>query len=163
MNWVLLLLLLSRDPLFAIPWTLACQAPLSMGFFSGKNTGEGCYFLLQEISQPRGQTWVSWNGRQILYHGATREVPLLLNPYYNRWGKWDLQKSSHSGFWQVKNDLLRGLNKWNFSLASFIQLCKSWLTGKDLDAGKDWGQEEKQMIENELVGWHHWLSRHEFE
>ena len=48
-------------------------------------------------------------------------------------------------------------------MASFIQLCKSWLIGKDLDAGKDWGQEEKGMIENELVGWHHWLNRHEFE
>ena len=132
-----------------------CSPPGSSvhGIFSGKNTGEGCYFLLQEISQPRDQTWVSWNGRQILYHGATREVPLLLNPYYNRWGKWGLQKSSHSGFWQGKNDLLTGLNKWNFSLASFIRLCKSWLIGKDLGAWKDWGQEEKQMIENELVGW----------
>ena len=33
--------------LFGIPWTAACQAPLSMGFFSGKNTGVGCHFLLQ--------------------------------------------------------------------------------------------------------------------
>ena len=28
---------------------------------------------------------------------------------------------------------------------------------------KDWGQEEKGMTEDEMVGWHHWLSRHEFE
>ena len=35
---------------------------------------------------------------------------------------------------------------------------KSQFTGKDTDAGKDWGQEEKQMTEDELVGWHH----HEF-
>ena len=34
---------------------------------------------------------------------------------------------------------------------------KNWLSGKDPDAGKDWGQEEKQMAEDELVGWHHWL------
>ena len=40
---------------------------------------------------------------------------------------------------------------------------KSWLTGKDLDAGKDWGQEEKRMREDEMVGWHHWLDGHEFE
>ena len=32
---------------------------------------------------------------------------------------------------------------------------KSQLTGKDPDAGKDWGQEEKGVIENEMVGWHH--------
>ena len=35
---------------------------------------------------------------------------------------------------------------------------KSWLIGKDPDAGKDWGQEEKGMTEDEIVGWHHWLS-----
>ena len=40
---------------------------------------------------------------------------------------------------------------------------KNWLTGKDLDAGKDWRQEEKGMTEDEMVGWHHWLNGHEFE
>ena len=40
---------------------------------------------------------------------------------------------------------------------------KSWLIGKDPDAGKDWGQEEKGMTEDELVGWHHRLNGHEFE
>ena len=34
---------------------------------------------------------------------------------------------------------------------------KSWLTGKDFDAGRDWGQEEKGMTEDEMAGWHHWL------
>ena len=32
-----------------------------------------------------------------------------------------------------------------------------------LDAGKNWGQEEKWVTENEMIGWHHWLSGHEFE
>ena len=40
---------------------------------------------------------------------------------------------------------------------------KSWLTGKDPNAGKDWGQEGKRATENEVVGWHHRLNRHEFE
>ena len=40
---------------------------------------------------------------------------------------------------------------------------KSWLTGKDSDAGNDWRQEEKGMTENEMVGWHHQLNGHEFE
>ena len=39
---------------------------------------------------------------------------------------------------------------------------KSWLIGKDPDAGRDWGQEEKGMTENEMAGWHHWLDTHEF-
>ena len=40
---------------------------------------------------------------------------------------------------------------------------KNWLIWKDPDAGKDWGQEEKGMAEDEMVGWHHWLNGHEFE
>ena len=40
---------------------------------------------------------------------------------------------------------------------------KSWLIGKDPDAGRDWGQEEKGMTEDEMAGWHHRLNGHEFE
>ena len=40
---------------------------------------------------------------------------------------------------------------------------KSWLIGKDPDAGKDWRQEEEGMTEDEMVGWHHWLNGHDFE
>ena len=39
---------------------------------------------------------------------------------------------------------------------------KKWLIGKDPDAGKYWRQEEKGMIEDEMVGWHHRLNGHEF-
>ena len=40
---------------------------------------------------------------------------------------------------------------------------KSWLIGKDSDAGRDWGQEEKGMTEEEMAEWHHRLDGHEFE
>ena len=40
---------------------------------------------------------------------------------------------------------------------------KSWLTGKDPDAGRDWEQEEKGTTEDEMVGWYHQLNGHEFE
>ena len=40
---------------------------------------------------------------------------------------------------------------------------KSWLIGKDSDAGRDWGQEEKGTTEDEMTGWHHRLDGHEFE
>ena len=40
---------------------------------------------------------------------------------------------------------------------------KNQLIGKDPDAGKDWGQEEKGRTEDEMVRWHHWLNGHEFE
>ena len=40
---------------------------------------------------------------------------------------------------------------------------KNWLIGKDPDAWRDWGQEEKGMTEDEMAGWHHWLDGREFE
>ena len=40
---------------------------------------------------------------------------------------------------------------------------KNWLIGKDPAAGKDWRQEEKEMTEDAMVGWHHRLNGHEFE
>ena len=40
---------------------------------------------------------------------------------------------------------------------------KNWLIGKDPDAGRDWGQEEKGMTEDEMAGWHHRLNGQEFE
>jgi len=39
---------------------------------------------------------------------------------------------------------------------------KNWLIGKDSDAGRDWGQEEKGTTEDEVAGWHHRLDGHEF-
>ena len=40
---------------------------------------------------------------------------------------------------------------------------KSWLIGKDPDAGRDWGQEEKRTTKDEMAGWHHRLNGREFE
>ena len=40
---------------------------------------------------------------------------------------------------------------------------KNWFIGKYSDAGRDWGQEEKGMTEDEIAGWHHWLAGRESE
>ena len=40
---------------------------------------------------------------------------------------------------------------------------KSWLIGKDSDAGRDWGQDDKGTTEDEMAEWHHWLDGGEFE
>ena len=40
---------------------------------------------------------------------------------------------------------------------------KSWLTGKDSNAGNAWGQEENGVTKNAMVGWHHRLNGHKFE
>ena len=39
---------------------------------------------------------------------------------------------------------------------------KNWLIGKDPDAGKDWRQEEKEIIEDGMIVWYHRLNGHEF-
>ena len=58
----------------------------------------------------------------------------------------------------------KGNQSWMFIRRTDIETpilwppdAKNWLLGKDPDAGKDWGQEEKGMTEDEMVGWHHWL------
>ena len=48
-------------------------------------------------------------------------------------------------------------------LQYFGHLMRSQLIRKDPDAGKDWGQEEKGITEDEMVGGYHWLKGHEFE
>ena len=40
---------------------------------------------------------------------------------------------------------------------------KSWLIGKDSDAGRDWGQEGKRVTGDEMAGWHHRIDGREFE
>ena len=47
-------------------------------------------------------------------------------------------------------------------LRYFGHLMQSWLVWKNPDSGKDWGQEEKGMTEDEMVGWHHQLNGHGF-
>ena len=51
---------------------------------------------------------------------------------------------------------------WLLSPILWPSHAKSWLIGKDPDAGRDWGQEEKGTTEDEMAGWHHWLDAHEF-
>ena len=73
---------------------------------------------------------------------------------------------------KIKSVNPKGNQLWRFigrtdTEAEALILCppdtNNWFTGKDPDDGKDWGQEEKRVTEDEIVGWHHWLSGHEFE
>ena len=66
---------------------------------------------------------------------------------------------------------LQGDQSWVFIGRTYVEAetpilwlpdVKSLLIGKDPDAGKDWGQEEKGMTEDEMVGWHHQLNGHGF-
>ena len=64
----------------------------------------------------------------------------------------------------------KGNQSWIFTggtddetLILWSPVVKNWLTGKDPDAGKDWGPEEMGTTKDEMVGWHHRLSGHGFE
>ena len=64
----------------------------------------------------------------------------------------------------------KGNQLWTFTGRTDAEAPKLWpldvkncLSGKDPDDGKDWRQEEKGTIDDEMVGWHHWLDGHEFE
>ena len=56
----------------------------------------------------------------------------------------------------------RWRRQWHPTPVLWPPHAKSWLIGKDPDAGRDWGQEEKGTTEDEMAGWHHWLDGHEF-
>ena len=67
---------------------------------------------------------------------------------------WTVRRSNQS--------ILRRLSLEGMMLKLKLQYfgpphAKSWLIGKDSDAGKHWGQEEKGTTEDEMAGWHHWL------
>ena len=52
---------------------------------------------------------------------------------------------------------------WSWNSNTLPPHAKNWLIGKDSDAGRDWGQEEKGTTEDEMAGWYHRLNGHEFE
>ena len=70
--------------------------------------------------------------------------------------KWDLSQGLKDGSMST-NQLI-----WYTTLTLWPLDVKSWLIWKDPDAGKDWGQEEKGTVEDEMVGWHHQLNGHGF-
>ena len=68
----------------------------------------------------------------------------------------------------ILNDISPGISLEGMMLRLKLQyfghlMRKSWLIGKDSDAGRDWGQEEKGTTEDEMAGWRHWLDGRESE
>ena len=75
---------------------------------------------------------------------------------------WTARRSKESIIKEINPEYsLKGL-MLNLKLQCFGHLMQRRLIGKDLDAGKDWGQEKKGTTEDETVGQHHWLNGHGF-
>ena len=77
---------------------------------------------------------------------------------------WTARRSNQSKLKEISPECsLEGTDAEAESPILWPPDAKSSLIGKDLDAGRDWGQEEKGMTEDEMVGWHHRLDGHEIE
>ena len=101
-----------------------------------------------------------------LWRKLSTEELMLLNCGVgeNSWESLGLQGDPTSPFW--RRSALGFL--WKYAKADakadakaetpvlWPPHAKSWLIGRDSDAGRDWGQEEKGTTEDEMTGWHHW-------
>ena len=100
-----------------------------------------------------------------LWRKLSAEELMLLNCGIGEdsWESLGLQGDPTSPFWR-KSALGFLWREWAKAetLVLWPPHAKSWLTGKDSEAGRDWGQEEKGMTEDETAGWHHQLNGHEF-
>ena len=73
---------------------------------------------------------------------------------------WTARRSNQSILKEINSGCsLEGL-MLKLKLQYFGHIMRSWLIGKDPNAGKDSGQEEKGTTEDDIAGWHHWLSGH---
>ena len=80
------------------------------------------------------------------------------------WESLALQRRLNQSILEEINPIytLEGLKCWDWRSNTMADE-KSQLIGKDPAAGKDWGQEEKEVTEDEMVGWYYWVNGHEFE
>ena len=95
-----------------------------------------------------------------LWRRLSMEELMLLNCGVGEdsWESLGLQGDPTSPFW--RRSALGSLGRNDAKAATPVfwpPHVKSWLIGKDSDAGRDWGQEEKGTTEDEMAGWHHWL------
>ena len=91
---------------------------------------------------------------------------MLLNCGFGEdsWESPGLQGDQTSPFWRRSVLNIRWNNWcWSWNSNTLPPDVKNWLIRKDPDAEKDWRQVEKATTEDEMVGWHHWLTGHESE
>ena len=95
-----------------------------------------------------------------LWRRLSTEELMLLNCGVGEdsWESLGLQGEPTSPFWRrLALGFLWKEWCWSWNSSTWPPHAKSWLIGKDSDAGRNWGQEEKGTTEDEMAGWHHWL------
>ena len=74
------------------------------------------------------------------------------------WVPWTVRRSNQSILKEISPGCSLERMMLKLKLQYFGHLMRSWLIGKDSDAGRDWEQEVKGTTEDEMPGWHHWLN-----
>ena len=116
----------------------------------------------------RHETWIWSLGQKDLLDEGMATTPVLL-PRESH-GQRSLAGYSSEGHKELDmRTELNWLKQLSMHSSKFLYIPILWppdaqtqLTGKDPDAGKDWGQ-EKGVTEDKMIEWHHWLNRHKFE
>ena len=121
----------------------------------------------------------SMGSQRVRHDGATEHQQMVSPEVMYRGESWTIKKAEPRGLdafqlccwrrllrvpWTARRSNHSILKKnWGWSSNTWPPDVKGWLTAEDPDAGKDWGQEEKGLTEDEMVGRHHRLNEHEFE
>ena len=116
---------------------------------------------------------MSWSYVALLYSVFVKSLVFLIKP--KNWCFWTvvLEKTLESPLAckEIQPVHPKGDQSWVFIGRTDVEAetpilwpphAKCWLIEKDSDAGRDWGQEEKETTEDEMAGWHHQLDGHEF-
>ena len=125
--------------------------------------GHPCQGLLQhtflQLCSPLGHRcqYQGWGGGCTLTRGGTKLRPTFMA---SAPAPWDLPGPVGLGQSASTGEAFAHTGLW-FLPPLPCPTAKSWLIGKDSDAGRDWGQEEKGTTEDEMAGWHHWLDGRE--
>ena len=165
-KWKVKAKLLSRVWLLATSWTAAYHAPPSMGFsrqeyWSGVPSPSP--HICTKVRLVKAMVFSS--GHVWMWELDCEEGWVLKN-----WCFWTvvLENTLESPLdcKEIQTVHSEGDQPWDFfgrydakaeTPVLWLPHMKSWLTGKDSDAGRDWGQEEKGTTEDEMAGWHHRL------
>ena len=160
----------------ATPWTVAYQAPLSMGFSRQEYWSELPFPSPGDLPDPRIKP-----RSPALQTDALPSKPPGKRDYKESWASknwcfWTvvLEKTLESPLdcKEIQPVHPKGDQSWVFIGRTDVEAetpilwppdAKSWFIWKDPDVGRDWRWEEKGMTEDEMVLWHHWLNGHEFE
>ena len=136
----------------------AISVKLPMAFFTGQRKDLTLRWeLLLADTHWRWRSWFLWELLDIL------DAAMNCGVGEDSWESHGLQGDPSSPFWRRPPwDFFGRTNAEAETPVLWPPHVKCWLVGKDSDAGRDWGWEEKGMTEDEMVGWHHWLDAHEF-